>query len=450
VPNTSPLAVPRSKPAERGWLGLALLFVLYVFNIVDRHIVNVLAEPIKHDLGLTDAQLGFFTGFAFAIFYTLMGIPLAILADRHNRTRLVAACSMVWSIMTVATGLAANYMQAVLSRMGVGLGEAGLTPTANSLIGDLFSARHRGRALGIYVSAVPIGTMLAGWLGGSLAEHIGWRSTFIALGAFGILLTLIFVGLFREPVRGSKDAQVAAPLAAAPSLGTTVLHLARMRSCRYFFAAFAVFGFVGAAINNWTPAFFMRSHELSLATMAATVGTIFGIGGAIGMIGGGVLADRFAARDAAAYLRIPAISLLIALPLYVATYAVTNVWLAGVLLAVPVVTAAVILPPALALLQKLVHARMRAVAVSVFLLVLHVAGMGLGPLVVGQISDVIQPTFGPESLRYAILCVVPCNLIAVGLLWRGARYVGTDLARMNGETKAAANSSAASTDSTSA
>lgn len=439
--------MPRAEVGGKGWLGLDLLFVLYAFNIVDRHIVNVLAEPIKRELALTDAQVGFFTGFAFALFYTIMGIPLAILADRYNRARLIAACSVIWSLMTAATGAANSYHQAILSRMGVGLGEAGLTPAANSLIADLFEPRRRGRALGLYVSAVPIGTMLAGWLGGWMAERIGWRHTFIALGAFGFALTLLFLLLFREPRRGAQDLASAAARASPPGFMTTLHHLLSLHSCRYFFAAFAIVGFVGAAINNWTPAFFMRSHGLSLVTMAATIGTVFGIGGAIGMIGGGALADHFAARDVSAYLKVPAISLLLALPLYGATFLVSNTWLAGILLIVPVITAAVILPPALALLQKLVHSGMRAVAVSIFLLVLHVAGMGLGPLVVGQLSDLFQPQLGANALRYAILCVVPFNLIAVALLWRGARYVPTDLVRMNGGNSAATSSSAISAES---
>lgn len=419
----------RNNGPRSGWLGLGLLFTLYVFNIVDRHIVNVLAEPIKHELQLTDAQVGFFTGFAFALFYTIMGIPLAMLADRYHRARLIAVCSVIWSAMTAATGAAGSYLQAIFSRMGVGLGEAGLTPAANSLIADLFKPQQRGRALGVYVSAVPIGTMLAGWLGGWLAERIGWRSTFIALGAFGIVLTLMFLLLFREPARGAQDGTSAQAAPAAPGFLATVRHLLSLRSCWYFFAAFAIVGFVSAAINNWTPAFFMRSHGLSLPAMAATIGTVFGIGGAIGMIGGGALADHFAARDVSAYLKVPALALLLALPLYAATFLVTNTWLAGILLIVPVITAAVILPPTLALLQKLVHSGMRAVSASVFLLVLHVAGMGLGPLVVGQLSDLFQPQLGQNGLRYAILCVVPFNLLAAALLWRGSRYVSRDLER---------------------
>lgn len=433
--------MPRTDGRAGGWLGLGLLFVLYVFNIVDRHIVNVLAEPIKRELALTDAQVGFFTGFAFALFYTLMGVPLAILADRYNRARLIAACSVIWSLMTAATGAATSYLQAILSRMGVGLGEAGLTPTANSLIADLFDPGRRGRGLGIYVSAVPIGTMLAGWLGGWMAERIGWRHTFIALGAFGFALTMLFLMLFREPARGARDLAGVVDRALPRGFMTTLRHLLSLRSCRCFFPAFAVVGFVAAAINNWTPAFFMRSHGLSLATMAATIGTVFGIGGAIGMIGGGALADHFAARDVSAYLKVPAISLFLALPLYGATFLTSNTWLAGALLIVPVITVAVILPPALTLLQKLVHSGMRAVAVSIFLLVFHVAGMGLGPLVVGQLSDLFQPQLGPNALRFAILCVVPFNFIAVALLWRGARYVSADLARMNGDINATTSSS---------
>jgi MFS family permease len=407
-----------------------LLFVMYVINIIDRHIINILVEPIKRDLVLTDTQMGFLTGFAFAIFYTTLGVPIAVLADRYSRARLIAACSAMWSLMTAATGAAQSYFTAAVSRMGVGVGEAGLTPAATSLIADLFPPEQRGKALGIYASAVPIGTMLAGLLGGWLADTIGWRNTFKALGAVGLLFTLFFLVTFKEPLRGAGDGVVAGDVTKRHTIVETVQFMLQSRSCWHFLGAFAMFGLVGAAINNWTPAFFMRTHDLTLMQMAASIGAIFGIGGAVGMIAGGFVADRAATRDVSAYLRMPAVALLVTLPLYVAVYLSPSAMLAGTLLVVPVITTAVILPPVLALLQRLVKPNMRAVSVAAFLLVLHLAGMGGGPLVVGALSDFLQPVAGSDSLRYALLCVIPLNGIAVWLFWRGSRYVKADIDRV--------------------
>jgi len=414
------------------WYALALLFATYVINIIDRHIINILVEPIQADLGITDTQIGFITGLAFAFFYTVMGIPLALMADRWHRTRLICLCSTLWSLMTAAGGAATGYASMAATRMGVGIGEAGLTPTANSLIGDLFPPRSRGRALGIYISAVPIGTMLAGLAGGWLASAWGWRTTFFALGLAGLSVTAVVWLTFREPVRGRLDDASSAPDRAQYSIAETIRHLYGKRSCRYFFAAFAIVGFVGAAINNWTPAFFMRSHGMDLMQMAASVGLVFGIGGASGMIAGGWMADGFSNRGAAAYLRLPAVAVLLGLPLYFAAFLVRDTTLAMFLLVVPVTVAAVILPPVLALLQRLTKNNMRAVSVAVFLIVVHLFGMGFGPLLVGGLSDALQPSSGTDSLRHALLCVIPLNLLAAFLFWRGSRYVESDIASNEG------------------
>lgn len=417
------------------WYALALLFVTYVVNIIDRHIINILVEPIQADLGLNDTQIGFITGLAFAFFYTVMGIPLALLADRWHRTRLICLCSTLWSCMTAASGAATGYASMAATRMGVGIGEAGLTPTANSLIGDLFPPRNRGTALGIYISAVPIGTMLAGLVGGWLASAWGWRATFYGLGAVGLALTVLFWLTFREPARGRLDDASSRPRQASYSIVDSIAHLYRKRSCRYFFAAFAIVGFVGAAINNWTPAFFMRSHGMDLMQMAASVGLVFGIGGALGMIAGGWLADGFSRRGPAGYLRMPALAILLGLPLYFAAFLAERTELAVLLLVVPVTVGAVILPPVLALLQRLTPNNMRAISIAVFLIVVHLVGMGFGPVLVGGLSDVIQPFAGADSLRYALLCVIPFNLLAAFLFWRGARHVEADIAAEDAQAR---------------
>ncbi len=410
------------------WYALALLFATYVINIIDRHIINILVEPIQADLGLNDTQIGFITGLAFAFFYTVMGIPLAILADRWNRTRLICLCSALWSLMTSASGAATGYASMAATRMGVGIGEAGLTPTANSLIGDLFTSRSRGKALGIYISAVPVGTMLAGLAGGWIASAWGWRLTFVALGATGLAMTLLFWLTFREPVRGRLDDASSRPEKERYSISETIRHLYGKKSCRYFFPAFAIVGFVGAAINNWTPAFFMRSHGMDLMQMAASVGLVFGIGGAAGMLAGGWMADGFANKNPASYLRVPALAVLLGLPLYFAAFLAQNTTLAMMLLVVPVTVAAIILPPVLTLLQRLTKNNMRAVSVAIFLMVIHLVGMGFGPLLVGGISDALQSMAGTNALRYALIAVIPLNLVAAFLFWRGASHVAADIA----------------------
>lgn len=427
-----PVAPGREAVEGRAWYALALLYVTYVVNIIDRHIINILVEPVQAELALSDTQIGFVTGLAFAFFYTVMGIPLALLADRRNRARLVCLCSALWSAMTAASGAATGFASLVASRMGVGIGEAGLTPTATSLVGDLFPPRARGTALGIYISAVPVGTMLAGLVGGWLASAWGWRATFHALGALGLALTVVFWLTFREPARGRFDEPASRPRQASYSFLETVAHLYGMRSCRYFFAAFAIVGFVGAAINNWSPAFFMRSHGMDLMQMAASVGLVFGIGGAVGMVGGGWMADGFSRRGPASYLKMPAVAVLLALPLYFAAFLVGRTSVAVALLVVPVTVGAVILPPVLALLQRLTPHNMRAVSVAVFLIVVHLVGMGFGPVLVGRFSDAIQPLAGADSLRWALLCVIPLNLLAALLFWRGARHVEADIAAQAG------------------
>jgi predicted MFS family arabinose efflux permease len=416
------------KNSNNKWLMLGLLFIVYVFNIIDRHIINILLEPIKNDLSLSDAQAGFLAGFAFAVFYTVMGVPIAAMADRYSRAKLIAACSALWSIMTAFTGSASSYASMAVARMGVGIGEAGLTPSANSLIGDLFKPTDRGKAIGIYQSAVPVGTMLAGFLGGLLERAVGWRLTFIILGVAGILLTVLFRVMFREPLRGLNDEAISVPDKSRYTVMETVRFLLKQKSCQYFFPAFVLVGFVGSAVNTWTPAYFMRSHEMSLLHMAATIGMIGGIGGAIGMIGGGMLADRLAKRNVAVYMLIPAIAMLLTMPFFFGVYLTSSSWLAMAFLLAPMITGVAIVVPVLALIQRLVKNNMRAVAVAVFLLVIHLLGMGFGPFAVGLISDFLQPQYGTDSLRYALLAVLPLNLIAVWLFWRASRWVAVDLA----------------------
>lgn len=409
------------------WYMLALLVVVYVFNIIDRHIINILLEPIKNDLQLTDAEAGFLAGFAFAVFYTVMGIPIATLADRYNRAKIIAVCSALWSAMTAMTGMASNFYSIAIARMGVGVGEAGLTPSANSLIGDLFKPNDRGTALGIYYAATAVGAMLAGFAGGYLESIVGWRMTFIVLGVAGLVVTIIFYVAFKEPQRGLLDDDSSVAEKDRYTVLETIRYLWHKKSCRYIFPAFGLISFVGSAINTWTPAFFMRTYDMSLMQMAATVGAVGGIGGGIGMIAGGIIADRMASRDVRNYVNIPAVALLVTMPLFFGVYLASTSWIATTLFLAPIITGAIVIPPVLALIQRLAKNNMRAVAVAFFLLFIHLIGMGFGPPIVGLISDLLQPMYGSNSLRYALLSVLPLNLISVWLFWRAGRFVNSDL-----------------------
>lgn len=412
---------------QHKWFMLVVLVFVYVINIVDRHVINILLEPIKADLDLSDAQAGFIAGLAFALFYTIMGIPIATLADRLSRTKVIAVCSAIWSIMTALTGTAGNYIVMAGARMGVGIGEAGLTPSANSLIGDLFEPADRGKAIGIYHVAVPVGTMLAGFLGGWLENIVGWRDTFIILGVVGLAVTGLFLLVFREPPRGQVDEISSRPDKDRYSILDTIAYLYQKTSCRYFFPAFALIGFVASAINTWTPAFFMRTFDVSLMSMATTIGLVGGIGGAIGMLAGGILADRLGSKDVSAYLKIPSIAMALTFPPTLGLFLASWPWLAAVFFLAPVITVAIVTVPVLALLQRLAKNNMRAVAVALFLLVVHLIGMGFGPIVVGFISDLLSSTYGDDSLRYALICIVPLNIVAIWLFWQGARHVAKDL-----------------------
>ena len=288
-----------------------------------------------------------------------------------------------------------------------------------------------GRALGIYFSANPIGAMLAGFLGGALGSYVGWRMTFIILGAAGLLVAVLVRMTLIEPPRGTLDDVSSMPEKERYSVVETVTYLFRFKACRYFMPAVVLMGFAGAAIIVWTPAFFIRTHGMSLMHMAVIIGVIGGIGGAVGMIAGGLAADYFGTRDVTAYMKIPAITLLITFPFYCGVYLAPESWMAVGFLIVPVVTGNIVLLPVIAFIQRLVKHNMRAVAIAVFLLILHVVGLGSGPFLVGLISDFLEPTFGTSSLPYAILTVMPILLLAVWLFWRASNFISVDFETSN-------------------
>ena len=397
---------------------LGMLVVVYVFNFLDRQIVTILAEPIKVDLGLSDTQIGLMTGLAFAIFYTVLGIPIARLADRANRVSIISAALVIWSGMTALCGMAQNFTQMLLARIGVGVGEAGCSPPAHSLIADYYPPEQRASALSIYALGIPIGSILGLLAGGWIAEFYGWRVAFYLVGLPGIALALVFKLTVREPLRGmSEPNRQATTQAEQPPLGATIRTLLQTRTMLHLAMGGALTSFVGYGLGQWMPAFFIRIHGMGIAETATYFGLVLGVASAIGTFLGGTLADRFSSIDRRVYAWLPAAGVLIAFPFYVVAMLQNNPYVAIAVLVVPSLLNSLWLGPAFGTIQNLAPMRMRALASAMLLFILNIIGLGFGPFLVGVFSDLLVGVAGEDSLRWAIL------LATAAYFWAGAHFL---------------------------
>ena len=407
----SPLASPRTRAYV-----LTMLVVVYVFNFLDRQIVTILAEPIKVDLGLNDTQTGLMTGLAFAIFYTVLGIPIARLADRMNRVSIISVALVIWSGMTALCGAAQNFVQMLAARIGVGVGEAGCSPPAHSLIADYYPPDKRASALSIYALGIPIGSILGLLAGGWIAEFYGWRMAFFIVGVPGIALAVLVKLTIPEPVRGMSDGTASASTEQLP-LVQTMKTLMQNRTMLHIAMGGALTSFVGYGLGQWLPAFFIRIHGLGIAETATYFGLALGVASAVGTFLGGNLADRLGRRDRRMYAWLPAGGVLLAFPFYVAALLSGNPYLAIAILVAPSLLNSLWLGPAFGTIQNLAPMRMRALASAILLFILNIIGLGFGPFLVGVLSDLLTGVFGHDSLRYAIL-------IATGAyFWAGAHFL---------------------------
>ncbi len=403
---------------------LAMLVLVYTFNFIDRQIVGILAVPIKADLGLSDTQLGLMGGLAFALFYTLLGIPIAMLADRGNRTTIITVALVVWSAMTAACGLAQNFWQLFLARLGVGVGEAGGVAPSYSLVSDYFPPHQRARALGVYSFGVPIGSALGIVFGGVIASLIDWRMAFIIVGLAGVVLAPLFKSVVREPARGRFDA--AGHGGAPPGIGEVVRVLLSKPSFWGLSFGASAASMMGYGLFFWLPSFLVRSYGLSLLDASLYFGAILLVGGIAGIWLGGSLADRFGAARRRAYAIIPAIAFLATIPFYVAVMISDSLALSFVLFLVPTALGLVWLGPVLSSIAHVVPPNMRATASAVFLFVNNLIGIGLGTVALGALSDILAARFGADSLRYAILAGTVFYLVAAALFLLSARRLERD------------------------
>ena len=406
---------------------LAILVVVYAVNFIDRNILSILLQPIKEELGASDFEMGLLTGFAFAVFYTFAGIPIARLADRGSRRAIMAVGIAFWSLLTALSGAARSFGMLALARIGVGIGEASATPAAHSLISDYFPPERRTRALAIYNVGSSIGILFGLMLGGWLKEALGWRMTFAVVGLPGLLVALGVWLAIPEPRRGLSEAR--ADTGEAPGLGETLRFLASQRSYLHVAFAAALYACTGYGLLAWAPTFFVRVHGLGYAEVGWKLGLIIGISSAVGVLVAGALCDRLARRDVRWLVWIPALSTALFAPGYALFALATNTNLA-LLAYIPVnLASAVFAPPSYAIAQGLARLRMRALASAIMLFVINLIGLGLGPTLVGALSDALEPRFGAESLRYALLLALALTLWGTLHSFLAGRSLARDLAR---------------------
>ncbi|MBJ19184.1 MAG: MFS transporter [bacterium] len=404
---------------------LGALFVVYIFNFVDRQILAILIQPIKEDLGVSDTMMGLLTGPVFVISYLLAGLPMARWADRHSRVWLITVGMVVWSAMTVASGLARNFMHLAVARLGVGLGEASFTPSAHSLISDYFPPDRRATALAIFAAGAALGS-IAGYLGGGyIGQYIGWHEAFLYVGAPGLLAAVVFRWTVRDPVRGAFDGPKTGT--ADQPLGEVLRYLIRRRSYVLIVASAMLHGFSSYGSSYWIPTFLIRVHGLSLSQVGLILGGIVGVAGFVGQIIGGRISDAMGRRDLRWYMWTPAISSIVALPFLVAFLLIPNLyWAIGFYMlggwAVNMWTG-----PTYAMAQGVAKPHMRSMAAAIVIFMLSLVGAGLGPLIVGVLNDWLEPRFGAEAVRYSLLVVIVPHTLASIFNLMAARTLREDL-----------------------
>ena len=401
-------------------LVLALLLLAYIFNFLDRQILGILAGPIIADLKLTDAEFGAIAGLAFAILYSVLGVPLAMLADRTSRSRVVAGALVVWSGFTALCGTATGFAQLFFYRLGVGVGEAGGVAPSYALIADYFPPHKRARALAIFSLGVPLGLAAGTLIGAYLASWIDWRAAFLVMGVAGILLAPVMLLVVRDKPRDPREA------ATAPQLRSAFTIVARKPSFWLMAAAASCSSLAGYGLAVWTPSILERSFSLDLVSRGQFLASIFLIGGTAGVFAGGWLADRFGRTDRAWYARLPAIAWLITAPTFAAGLLVEDLRLAWALLLIPNALNILWLGPVTTAVQHLVARPLRATASASFLLINNLIGLGVGPTLIGALSELFKERFGTEALRYAAVSVLGFYLVAALLMFFAIKRLRAD------------------------
>lgn len=408
---------------DRPRLTLALLFAAYTLNFVDRTILGVVQQPLKLELGLTDTQLGLLGGTAFALFYSVLGIPVARLAERYNRPHLIAGAIAIWSTMTMLCGAAGGFGQLFLARIGVGIGEAGCTPPSHALIAETFRPARRSTAISIYSLGVPAGILLGAVAGGTVGQFFGWRIAFVLAGAPGILFAIAIWWLVPEP-------RITSVSVVPPSLRRVLAYLAARRAFLHITAGIVIASFAGYALLAFTASLMVRRFGMGMAEAGIATGLITGCAAGIGTGLGGYLADRLGRRDARFHVAVPAIGLMIATPLLVAGYLATDQVSAIALLAAAAIFQFLYLGPTYGVAQNLTKPDMRATTSAVLLFAVNLIGLGAGPPLLGFVSDRLTATHASaDALGLAMAAFALLFLWAAAHYALAARHLRQDLAQ---------------------
>jgi len=411
---------------------LFALLLVYILNFLDRQIVNILAEPIKGELGLSDTQLGLLAGPAFAVFYAVLGIPIARYADnaKTNRVWLISICLAIWSAMTAICGVAQNFVQLALARIGVGVGEAGCTPAAHSLIADSVPPEKRSSAIAFFGLGIPIGGLLGLIIGGVVNDQYGWRIALMLVGTPGILLAFLLPLLIRDPRRCADSTHfntADSPVKAKLSIKDAVREVFASKAYLYVFIAASFTAFLSYGKGLWTISFFIRSHGLSTTEAGLAMAVALGISGIIGTWLGGKMADVFGKRDKRHILTMPAIGMAIAAPILFAGYWAEDWRIAVALLILPTILNSAYYGPAYGCVQGLVRPEARAIAASLVVFGQNLIGLGMGPLLFGMLSDWLQPMAGDESVRWVLYGAAWLGLIPAFFFWRASLRLNAEL-----------------------
>jgi MFS family permease len=429
--STTPASVypPRAGTSPRAVLWV--LLIVYILNFLDRQIVNILAEPIKRDLNLSDTQIGLMTGLAFALFYTFLGIPIARYADKPTSSRvgLISVSLAFWSGMTALCGMAQNFVQLLLARVGVGVGEAGCTPAAHSLISDTVAPEKRSSAMAFYGLGIPIGGLIGMVMGGLVADAYGWRTAFLLAGVPGILFAVFLPFLMKEPRRsgGNKAAQATNP--AGLALGPSLKVIGQSRAMMLLVFAASLVAFLAYGKTVWSTIFFIRVHGLSPGETGLWLGISVGLAAMLGTWLGGWFADRYGAGKARNIVLAPALGLLVGAPILFAGYAAEDWQIGLVLIVIATVLNYFYYGPTFACVQGLVPPQARAMASAVMLFAQNLIGLGLGPLFFGMLSDAVKPMAGDESVRWVLYGAAWLGIIPGLFFWFARKHLDREMGR---------------------
>lgn len=419
-------------PSRYRWYVLGTLVLIYAMHHMDRQIVTLLLEPIKHEFELSDSQLGFLAGLSYAIAFGIAGLPLGWLVDRVHRVRLLSGLLFIWSGLTALCGIASSYSSLILARIGIGAAESGGTPTNMSLLADYFDRKSRPMAMGIYYTGTQIGTIVGFAVAAVVAQQHGWRAAFLVAGIPGLLLVLLLLSTIREPRRGASDAPNAASTTSVqppPPFMQTLRFIWSQRAQVHTMFGIVIAMAVTAGMSAWLAPLMIRTYGVNLKTAGFSLA--FGVAtfGMLGSLAGGWLASRISERDPSQLPKLTALATFLTVPAAVYGILAGSLWLTVAGFAVQHFANAMIVATGYPLSMELTRTNMRGTTMALLQVLCNMCGYGLGPQIVGWLSDGLNPQYGGKALAYGMVALALCNLWATGHLLFAARWTKNNLAR---------------------